>query len=162
MSFGSASKENAVTRTYHSITLIAGLEADKNRKTRSVDLNVQGGGIFHKNLVVTGNIDVGDFISGNLNGDIFTSNIMAANLTEGITIIGNVTIDDEYILSANIIQANTITSPMGDNITIEATNMIILNTTTAVVTGNIEADNIAVLANIIANLTARIIALENP
>lgn len=144
MSFGSATRENAVTKAYHSITLIAGLEADINRKTRPVDLNVQGGGIFNKNLVVCGNIDVEGLINGDLGGDIITSNIVAANLTEGITIIGNVTIDNDFILSANILHANTITSSVGDDITFEATDMIILNAPAVVVTGNIESDTITV------------------
>ena len=139
MSFASASAENAVTRTYHSLTLNAGLEADPNTKFRPVDLNVRGGGIFDKNVVVCGNIDVGDFLNGNINGNIFTNNIMAANITEGITIVGNLTIDPEFVLNANVISVNTITNNNNnsDDLVIQATDMVILNATDVAVTGNV-------------------------
>jgi hypothetical protein len=140
MSFAPASRENAITKAYHSLTLIAGLEATIENKARPVDLNVLGGGIFHRNLVVCGNIDVGDFLNGNVDGNIFTNYITASNSSQGITVIGDLIIDDDYTLTANVISANTIVNNNGDDLTLEATDMIILNSPTVVVTGNIEAD----------------------
>ena len=138
MSFGPASKENAISRALHSLTLIAGIEANKDNKTRPVDLNVRGGGIFNKNLVVCGNLDVESFINGDLDGNIFTNSIMASNSSEGITVVGNLIIDDDFILTANTIAANTITSANGNDITIEALDTIILNSPTTVITGDLD------------------------
>jgi hypothetical protein len=137
MSFAPASAENAVSKAYHSLTLIAGLEATKDYLQRPVDLNVRGGGIFQKNLVVCGNVDVGDFINGNLDGNIFTNSIMASNSMQGINVVGNLIIDDDFTLTANTISANTITNNNGDDIVIQATDMIILNSPDIVATGNL-------------------------
>lgn len=142
MSFGTASAENAVTKAYHSLTLIAGLEASKENKARPVDLNVRGGGIFNKNLIVCGNLDVEGVISGNITGNIATDTIIASNITEGITIIGNLIIDDEFEVCANVIKINSIAGNNndGDDITIQADNSIILNTNNVSVTGILDAD----------------------
>lgn len=139
MSFGGATQENAVSKTFHTLTLIAGLEANPNRKSRPVDLNVHGGVIIKKNLVVCGNLDVADIINGDLNGNVFTNYITASDITQGITVTGNLIVDDDYTFCANTIKTNVITS-LGDDITIKATDMIILNTPEIILTGNLTPD----------------------
>lgn len=154
----SASQENAISKTFHTLKLIAGLDASPTNKTRLVDLNVQGGVIIKKNMIVCGNIDVGDFINANITGDIFTSNIIATNMTEGITVNGNLIIDNEFIITSNIIQANTITSEE-DTLTLQTTDMIIINTPETILTGNLIVGNVNI-GDVIANLLARITILE--
>jgi hypothetical protein len=100
MSFNSASAENNSTKAFHSLTLIAGLEATLENKNRNVDLNVRGSGVFNKNLIVCGNIDAESLIKGSMFGNIMTNNITTGDMMQGISIVGNLEMDEEFCIKA--------------------------------------------------------------
>lgn len=147
----SSTEESEVSHRLHSITLIAGLEADINNLSRTVDLNVHGGAIIKKNAIVHGNILVGEFLNGNIVGDIFTSNIIATDIIDGITVTGNLMLENEHVLTSNVIHSNTI---IGENgiLVLNALDTIIMNSPESVVTGNITSINIGASDTVCASI----------
>lgn len=103
MALNKATKDHHIDNQYTSLVLIGGVDVSKDFISKAVDLRVEGGALIRKQLLVLGNICTNDTILGTFEGNVVTSKITAKELTEGITVIGNVCGHPDNFFKSNII-----------------------------------------------------------
>lgn len=122
MSYQRASKDSHNDQTLTSLVLIAGRDCrpDLPLRAQGPDLWVRGGAIVEKTMCVLGNLSVDGMMSGNLCGDLFTDRIVAKELQDGITVIGDLFVDPDFVLQVDEVKANCLTGVEGAPITFKS------------------------------------------
>lgn len=117
MSYQRASKDSHNDKTLTSLVLIGTRDCrpDLPLRAQGPDLWVKGGSIIEKTLCVLGNVVVDGLIIGNLCGDVYTENIIAKELQDGINVVGNLIIDEDFFLFGSI-RTNCIADESGENL----------------------------------------------
>jgi hypothetical protein len=118
MSKNNASKAKGVDKQITTLWLIGGFDSDPERQSKAVDFKVEGGALIKKAMVVLGNVNVQQFLKGDLIGNVFTDFIQEKQVGEGIKIVGDLLPDGTFSLGSltnvwediygNTICANTI------------------------------------------------------
>jgi hypothetical protein len=104
MSAPKATQDFSVNKEFSSLWLLGGRDCKPGTllKQQSPDLWVKGGSIVEKTLCVLGNLTVDGLMTGNVCGQLFTDQIVAKVLQDGIDVFGDLIIDPDFDLVSTI------------------------------------------------------------
>ena len=100
MSKNNATKAMGIDKQLTTLWLIGGFDSDNERQSKAVDFKVEGGALVKKSMVVLGNVNVQQFIKGDLIGNVFTQLIQEKQVGDGIKIVGDLLPDGTFSLGS--------------------------------------------------------------
>jgi hypothetical protein len=140
------SRERNKVRFFPHLNLIGGADCDVHNPQKTVDLKVAGGAQIKKNMVVSGNVNIGRFIFGDLVGKLYTNTIQETDVGVGIKIIGDLNIEEDRFLIGDLKTTNITEHIQGHGICI-SNNLNVKNSDIILTNGVINIDGNKILGH---------------